>query len=132
VAVFKNAYRIYRERGYATKLLAAAYRNHMQWSEFIGGDVVLTIPYEWQVKFNESDVESADRMDNPVSPAMIAELRKKFPEFVKAYDEDGLSIDEFDGYGATRRTLRQFIGAYDDLVKIIRDIMIPDPDLKGK
>lgn len=131
VAVFKNAYRLYQKRGYKTKLLAAAYRNHMHWSEFIGGDVVVTIPYEWQVKFNASDVQSKNRIDDDVNPAIIAELSKKFPDFVKAYDEKGLSIDEFDSYGATRRTLRQFIAAYDDVVKIIRDLMIPDPDLKG-
>ena len=132
VAVMKNAYRIYQERGYTTKLLAAAYRNHLQWSEFIGGDVVLTIPYEWQVKFNGSDVESKDRINNPVKPEIIAELRKKFPDFVKAYDENGLNPDEFDSYGATRRTLLQFLAAYDDVVKIIRGIMISDPDIKGK
>jgi transaldolase len=44
VAVMKHAYALYRERGYRTRLLAAAYRNHLHWSQFIGGDVVLTIP----------------------------------------------------------------------------------------
>lgn len=132
VAVFKNAYRIYRERGYTTKLLSAAYRNHMHWSEFIGGDVVVTIPCDWQMKFNASDVECRDRIHTPVDPAVIAELKKKFPDFSKAYDENGLTPEEFDTYGATRRTLRQFITAYDEVVGIVRNIMIPDPDLKGQ
>ena len=48
VAVFKKAYRIYQERGYRARLLAAAYRHHLHWSEFIGGDVILTIPAKWQ------------------------------------------------------------------------------------
>ena len=29
-------------------VLAAAYRHHLHWSELIGGDIVMTIPYEWQ------------------------------------------------------------------------------------
>ena len=52
IAVFKNAYRIWQERGYRVRLLAAAYRHLGHWSELIGGDVVLTIPYEWQLKIN--------------------------------------------------------------------------------
>ena len=39
VAVLKKAYRLFRERGYRTRLLSAAFRNHMHWSEFIGGDL---------------------------------------------------------------------------------------------
>src|SRR2546428_4676055 len=37
VAVFKKTYRIFRERGYRIRLLSAAFRNHMHWSELIGG-----------------------------------------------------------------------------------------------
>jgi transaldolase len=48
VAVFKKAYKIYRERGYRLRLLSAAFRNHMHWSEFIGGDVVISPPCAWQ------------------------------------------------------------------------------------
>ena len=44
VACMKHAYQIFNKAGYRTRLLAAAYRNHLHWSEFIGGDVVLTIP----------------------------------------------------------------------------------------
>lgn len=127
VAVFKNAYRIYQEKGYRTRLLAAAYRNHLHWSEFIGGNVVLTIPYKWQVMFNKSDVEVKNRMDKPVDPAILAEL-KKFPDFVKAYEPDGLKPEEFEHYGATARTLRGFIEGYHYLLGVIRDFMLPNPD----
>src|SRR4029077_10005943 len=57
VAVFKKTYHIFRQRGYRIRLLSAAFRNHMHWSEFIGGDVVISPPYAWQVRFNASDVE---------------------------------------------------------------------------
>jgi len=92
----------------------------------------MTIPHEWQVKFNASDVEVKERMPNPVDPTIIEELLKKFPDFRRAYDEKGLYIDEFEYYGATRRTLRSFISGYEDLLRIIRDLMIPDPDIKGE
>ena len=125
IAVFKKAYGIFKARGYRARPLAAAYRHHMHWSELIGGDVVLTIPYEWQVLFNKSDIEVKSRINDPVDPAIVDELYSKFSEFRRAYDEDGLSVPEFDHYGATVRTLRSFIEAYRDLTAVVRDSMLP-------
>ena len=67
-------------------------------------------------------------MDRPVDPLIVEELEKKFVDFRRAFDEKGMSSVEFDGFGATGRTLRQFCKAVDDLVAMIRDQMIPDPD----
>jgi transaldolase len=130
VAVFKQAYRIFRERGYRPRLLSAAFRNHMHWSEFIGGDVVISPPHSWQVQFNASEVPVADRIGEPVDAEILESLLGNFADFRRAYEEDGLSISEFDGYGATIRTLRQFIAASTELSALIRGYMLPDPDGK--
>jgi transaldolase len=129
VAVFKKTYGIFRERGYRIRLLSAAIRNHMHWSEFIGGDVVISPPYSWQVRFNASDIEVRPRMDKAVNPEIVDQLSRKFPDFRRAYTEDGLSLEEFDSFGATRRTLRQFIAACHDLDSLVRDSLIPNPDV---
>ncbi len=131
VAAFKRAYAVYRERGYRTRLLAAAYRHHLHWSQFIGGDVVLTMPHAWQVKFNASAVEVRPRIDDPVDPAIVAELTELIPDFGRAYEPDGLAPEAFDTYGATVRTLRQFIAAYHDLQGTIRDFVLPAPDKRS-
>jgi transaldolase len=131
VAVFKKAYQIFQERGYRARLLAAAYRHHLHWSEFIGGDVILTIPYKWQLQFNASDVEVKERMHIPVDSQIIEGLYSHFPDFRKAYDVNGMTVDEFDTYGATVRTLRGFIKSYHDLQAMIREgYMLPNPDVK--
>jgi len=130
LACMKKAYGIVRERGYRTRLLAAAFRHHLHWSELIGGDVVLTIPYSWQRLFNDSDIEVVPRMDDPVPQQVVDELYRRFPDFRRAYDVDGMSPEEFDAYGATSRTLRGFIASYHDLVGVIRDFMLPNPDVK--
>lgn len=126
VAAFKRAYEIYKEKGYRTKLLSAAYRNHYQWSEFIGGDVIETIPYGWQVKFNKSKVTVENRMEKPVDPAIIKQLLTRVPSFKKAYEPKGLSHKEFDSYGATVKTLLQFSNGYDELVQFIRGHLIKE------
>jgi transaldolase len=128
VAVFKKAYRIYRERGYRVRLLSAAFRNHMHWSEFIGGDVVISPPYAWQRRYNTSDIEVIPRIDVPVDEKIVSILLKKFPDFGRAYNEDGLSLDEFDTFPCTRRTLRQFIAGCAEMNGIIRDVILPNPD----
>ena len=128
VAVMKKTYKIFRERGYRLRLLSAAFRNHMHWSEFIGGDVVISPPHAWQMRFNASDIAVKQRMENPVDPKIVDELYKRFPDFRRAYTEGGLTPGEFDTFGATRRTLRQFIAACADLDAIVRDVMIPNPD----
>ena len=128
VAVFKKAYQIFQQRGYRIRLLSAAFRNHMHWSEFVGGDVVISPPYTWQVRFNASGIQPVPRMDCPVDSKIVHRLEDKFLEFRRAYDEDGLALDEFNAYGPTRRTLRQFVAACSDLNSIVRDVMIPGPD----
>lgn len=130
IAVMKKAYRLFKERGYRARLLAAAYRHHLHWSELVGGDIVQTIPYPWQVLFNGSDIPVQRRMDTPVDPVIVDELYRKFADFRRAYDDAGLAVPEFDGFGATRRTLRTFIGSYADLLACVRDLMLPDPDLE--
>ena len=129
VAVMKNAYRIYRERGYRVRLLAAAYRNHLHWSQFVGGDVVLTIPYKWQLRFNASDVEVHDAIDDPVPAGCIESLSSHLPDFVKAYEPDAMTPEEFASYGASARTLRSFTSGYADLLATVRDFMMPNPDV---
>jgi transaldolase len=130
IACLKRIYQIFQERDYRTRPLGAAIRHHRHWSEFIGGDLIVTLPYEWQMQFNASDIEVVERMQNPVDPIMVETMYRKIPDFRRAYEPDGLTIDEFDSYGATVRTLRSFIGSYQDLLGVMRDFMIPNPDVK--
>src|SRR6516225_2714367 len=128
VAVFKKTYKVLRDRGFRIRLLSAAFRNHMHWSEMIGGDVVVSPPYSWQVRFNQSDVPVLSRIDTPVAAHIVEALSETFPDFRRAYTQDGLTIEEFDSFAPTRRTLRQFIGGCYDLAGIVRDFMLPNPD----
>ena len=124
VAVMKQAYRIYKEKGYRTQLLAAAYRNHLHWSEFIGADMSLTITNQWIKRFNACDIKVENRIDKPVDPKIIEQLSTHIPDFNKAYKPDGMTAEQFETYGATCKTLLQFLGGYDELISIIRGIMI--------
>lgn len=123
VFVFKNAYRIYKERNYRTKLLVAAFRNLNHFEQFMGGDVILTIPYGWQRKYNQANVEVKNNMDAPINEALLNEC-KTLVEFNKAYEENGLAPEEFQYYGAFKATINQFLGGYDSLLQLVRKYMV--------
>lgn len=126
-AIVRRAHRLFRARGHRAKLLVAAMRSHHHWSDFIGGDLVITIPPEWQERFEESGVEVRSRIDEAVDPQIVGELERTLPDFARAYEEGGLRHSEFDAFGASVATLRQFLGALDGLTQYVRDVMLPPP-----
>jgi transaldolase len=125
IAVFKNAHRIFKQRGMTGTLLAAASRHEGHWSQIIGREVLQTVPYTWWTKFNTSPTAPSLTLEQPVDEAIVAELRAKFPDFVRAHDEKGMTAPEFTTYGATLHTLNQFLGGYADLLASVRNRMLP-------
>ena len=66
-----------------------------------------------------------------VDPAIVAELSAHFPDFVRAYEPDGLAPAAFDSFPPTARTLRAFIASYYELLHQVTDAMIPNPDVRS-
>lgn len=131
IACLKKAFAIFQQRGYRARLLGAAYRHLGHWAELIGGDLGTTIPYEWQLKINESNIEVKDHFHTLVDPVILDTLYARIPDFCRAYEENGLKIEEFDTYGATVRTLRAFVSSAHELMGLVREtFMLPDPDIK--
>lgn len=127
IAVFKRAYALFQERGYRSRLLSAAFRTALHWSEFLGADAVISPPFGWQQRIQASGRPAVPRIGEPVDPAILSRLTRGFADFRRAYEPDGMTPEEFDGFGATRKTLRQFLGADADLDAIVRDVLIPAP-----
>lgn len=130
IAVFKRVVALFRERGYRTRPLAAAYRHRLHWTELVGGDVTLTMPHQWQRRFNALSIDLEDRFDEPVPRAYVDELLTRIPDFERAYEPDAMAVEAFDEYGATVRTLRTFIASYWDLVRAVDEIVLPNPDVR--
>jgi transaldolase len=108
LAVTKRAYGIYRERGYEAVLLVAALRGTYHLTELAGAELVMSIapgPQEW---FVAKDHPREERIAREV-PSDVIERLSTMPEFVKAYEPDGMTPEGFISYGVTQRTLCQFI-----------------------
>ena len=74
--------------------------------------------------YDENRIPVEDRIGVPVDPHVIEVLRERVPEFVKAYDEDGLAVADFERFGATVKTLTQFLEADAELDAVVRDVLV--------
>ncbi len=124
VAALKRAHAVFTERGYRSRILSAAFRSSLHWSELLGGDLVVSPPFDWQARINENALPVAERIDVPVDADVMAELQT-LSEFRRAYEVDGMTPREFEDFGASRNTLRQFLDADAQLDALVRDILVP-------
>lgn len=124
IAALKRAHGIFVERGFRSRILSAAFRNFLQWSELLGGDLVVSPPFAWQELINANAVPVAERIGVPVDGAILAEL-SELAEFRRAYEVDGMARAEFESFGASRNTLRQFLEADAQLDALVRDVLVP-------
>ena len=132
VAVFKKAHTIYEEAWLpfapagsrlptSSALVGVRWRRCHSHDSRRSGRSCSTIP--WSRSGIECPILS--------TPEIIEELYNRVPDFRMAFDENGMSVEQFDTYGATVRTLRGFIASYHGLTRIIREeFMLPNPDLK--
>ena len=107
LAVSKRAYAIYQERAYEAVLLVAALRGDYHLTELAGASLLMSIHPAYQESFVSKDLPRETRIDEPVPPGIIDRLRQ-MPDFVRAYEPDGMTPNEFVTFGTTQRTLAQF------------------------
>jgi len=98
-AIARKEYRLMKERGYPGILLGGGARGMHHFTEMVGGDVHVTINWSTAQEIMDAGTPVAARMEVEPPAAAIEELRRKFVDFRKAYDDDGLPLDEFAGFG---------------------------------
>lgn len=108
LAVTKRACSIYRDRGYEAVLLVAALRGVHHMTELAGAEVIMSIFPSIQEMLLAPDVPRERRIDREI-PADVIERLSQIPDFVRAYEPDGMAPADFITYGVTQRTLSQFI-----------------------
>ena len=108
LAVTKRAYSIYQQRGYEAALIIAALRGAHHMTELAGADVIMSIFPSVQELLLTPDLPQQERIDAEV-PGDVIERLSQIPDFVRAYEPDGMKPTEFITYGVTQRTLSQFI-----------------------
>jgi len=107
-------------------LLFAAFRNHMHWSQLVGARGDLSA-HAGRCGSTQRDLR-LPRIDEPVDPRSSASSRR-VSDFRRAYTRKG-SRSTSSTVTAHRRTLRQFIAAVADLDALVRDFVVPNPEVR--
>jgi transaldolase len=111
LAVTKRAYSIFRQRRYEAVLIVAALRGTYHATELAGAKVIMSIAPQYQSVEGgllSPDLPREERIGSEI-PAEVIDRLSQVPDFVRAYEPDGMKPSEFITYGVTQRTLTQFI-----------------------
>ena len=106
-AAIKRAYRIFRQEGYSCALMPAGCRGGYHISALAGADMVMSIAPGIAGALAAEDVLE-EKIEEPVDKGILDRLCS-MREFRRAYEPDGMSVDEFITFGSCNRTLDQFV-----------------------
>jgi transaldolase len=107
LSVVKNAYRLYREKRFAATLLVAALRGNYHMTGLAGGNLIMSIHPTCQKSLLAGPAVREKLIDEPI-PSAVQEKLLSVPEFMRAFEPNGLSEKEMISFGLTQRTLAQF------------------------
>lgn len=108
-AAIKKAHAICKELGYESKLMPAGMRGGYHAVALAGSDMSFSLSAGILTALGK-ETEFVEHMEEPVAQETIDRL-STIPEFVRAYNVEKLSEAEFIRYGASQRTLSQFVEA---------------------
>lgn len=110
--IARKEYRIVKERGYHAILLGGGARGTRHFTEFVGGSMHITINWSTGSDLIAANLPVVSRIDAPEPTGVVEELRAKIPGFRRAYDEDGLAIEEFADFGPLMLFKTMFLNGY--------------------
>ena len=108
-AAIKKAYAICKERGYEAKLMPAGMRGGYHAVALAGADMSMSLSAGILTALGK-ETEFVTHIDEAVSDETIAQLNT-IPEFVRAFNVEVMPEEEFIRFGASQRTLSQFVEA---------------------
>jgi transaldolase len=79
----------------------------LQIKELVGANLIMSIHPKYQEIFLSQEMPCEERIEKEI-PADVIDRLLKLPEFVRSYEPDGMTPEEFISYGATQRTLSQY------------------------
>jgi transaldolase len=134
IAVFRRAYRMLSEGGYASKMLAcslregplvAGKRRFWDVEKIAGGAIVYTCPPYVLEPFFEigNGLPFRPEIDDPVPDAVLTKLLE-IPYCIQAYDPNGLELEQFTDHPATVDTAQAFSKGLSSLESFVGERLV--------
>jgi len=130
IAIFQRAYRLLRDGGYASKMLACSMRvgplvaGKMRFwdiQKLAGGDIIFTFPpYVLEPLFEYGDeMIFRPEIDEDNIPKEVMNKILQIPFCIQSYNPNGLALEQFNDHPSTRYTVEGFSKASADLEKYV-------------
>jgi transaldolase len=121
LAVTKKINRIFKERNYKGMCLIGGTRlRHV--SGLAGSRMSMTINKATQDQVIEDQLPYEAKGNDPLPDEVISLLRKTFPEFNKAYDEDALPPSEFTSFPPCRAMHDWFVDSFGEMQQFVKGV----------
>ena len=131
IAIMKKAYKIIKEGDYPSKMLLCSMRIsptvngekrcwHLE--KLAGADIVFTCPPKFiaPLLLEGDHIEFSNQIDEPVPEDVLNKLLK-IDYFVRGYDEEGYTPEEFNFHPALLNTAKQFSGAVQKMIDFVKE-----------
>lgn len=115
-AVARKAYHLLKARGYPTTMLGGGARSARHFTDFVGGDVHITINWSTAQELINADPSVTPRIDSETPPHLVNELSARLTDFRLAFREDALPEEEFAHFGPVQLFRSNFIAGYEHLL----------------
>jgi transaldolase len=132
-AVFRRAYRLLTDGGYASKMLACSMRagplvagkqRYWDLQQIAGGDIVYTCPpYVLEPLFAMGDdIDFRPQIEEPVPQGVLDKILR-IPYGIQAYDPNGMALEQFNTHPSTISTVEAFSKGFSSLESFVADNM---------
>lgn len=122
LAIAKKEYAMLHERGYPTTMMGGGARKLEDFTELVGGRLMVTI--NWQGTADtliEKDGPVVSRVSEQVDPSIISGLKSAMPDFVRAWEIDGMKPSEYYDFGGVALFRESFMKGWKQLLDLVAE-----------
>ncbi len=80
-----------------------------------------TINWSTAAELIEVDPPAEVTIEDPIDPAVVGQLTSTFPEVRQALEPDGLSLEDFEGFGPVQHFRDNFVAGWAAVRQMIAD-----------
>lgn len=112
VALGRACYDVVRQRAYPVTLLCGGARTPMDLTDFVGAELHCTINWSTFAQVLADPATFSLGCAEPIDPAVLARLAGTFPDVARAFQPDGLAIEEFEEFGPVQHFRNSFLAGW--------------------
>ena len=122
LSIAKKEYEMMKDRGYPGIMIGGGARKLEDFTELVGGDLSITINWKGTAEvLIQQDKEVVDRIDSTLDEQQIKRLCKELPDYQRALETDGMSVDEYYDYGGVELFRTSFQKGWNALLALIAE-----------